>query len=79
MPRGMGGRSQKLSDTFINCRVPAAIRDHIPLLMIGDQIAWFVALTGDGLRGRMAHWADLSAERDGERIILVVSWRQNER
>lgn len=31
-PEGMEGHSQKLSDTFVNMKVPAIWRDHVPLL-----------------------------------------------
>ena len=53
-PRGMGGRAQKLSDTFINMKVPAAWRDRVPVLAVGDEAAWVVAPTATGLRGRVA-------------------------
>lgn len=38
-PQGAGG-SQKLSDFMINAKIPAAWRDHLPLLLVDDQIAW---------------------------------------
>jgi tRNA(Ile)-lysidine synthase len=53
-PRGLGGHTQKLSDTLTNLKVPAAWRARLPLLTIHEQIAWFVAPTPDGLRGRVS-------------------------
>jgi tRNA(Ile)-lysidine synthetase-like protein len=38
-PQGMGG-SQKVSDFMINQKIPAAWRDHLPLLVSGGEIAW---------------------------------------
>ena len=39
----MAGR-QKVSDLLINARVSAACRDALPLLMVGDEIAWVVGV-----------------------------------
>jgi tRNA(Ile)-lysidine synthetase-like protein len=75
-PRGSGGHSQKLSDTLINLRVPAAWRDRVPLLVIGDEIAWFVAPTAEGLRGRVGDsFAVPDAGLLPGRVIVVVRWR----
>ena len=71
-PRGMGGRSQKLSDMFINMKVPAAWRDRVPVLAVGDEAAWFVALTPDGLRGRVA--APFAAAEDASARWLGIRW-----
>ena len=38
-PQGVGG-TQKLSDFMINEKIPAAWRDHIPVLVMGDAVAW---------------------------------------
>lgn len=38
-PQGAGG-TQKIAEFMINARIPAACRDHLPLLTIGDEIAW---------------------------------------
>ncbi len=40
VPFGMGGHTQKLSDFFVNAKVPQRAREHWPLLCIGDEIAW---------------------------------------
>ena len=53
-PHGLGGHSQKIGDTFNSMGVPAAWRDRVPLFTVDDQIAWFVAPSNDGLRGRVA-------------------------
>lgn len=76
-PRGMGGRSQKLSDTLINLRVPAGWRDRVPLLVVDDAIAWFVAPAAGGLRARVAEPFAVPgdpAQRIGEGV--VVGWRR---
>ncbi|MBX3063925.1 MAG: tRNA lysidine(34) synthetase TilS [Anaerolineae bacterium] len=42
-PVGLHGKSQKLSDTLINLKVPQEWRSHIPLLIVNGEIAWIVA------------------------------------
>ena len=42
-PYGMSG-TQKVSDLFINHRIPAPLRDEVPLLTNGDVILWAVGL-----------------------------------
>lgn len=49
-PLGLGGRSQLLSDFFVNARVPRAARPTTPLVVCGDAILW---VGGQ----RPAHWA----------------------
>lgn len=39
-PLGMDGHSQKLSDFFVNEKLPQRARDHWPLLCVGDEIIW---------------------------------------
>ncbi len=39
-PLGMDGHSQKLSDFFVNEKVPHRARDRWPLLCAGDEIVW---------------------------------------
>ena len=39
-PLGMEGHSLKLSDFFINVKLPKRARDDWPLFCIGDEIAW---------------------------------------
>ena len=46
-PQGMGGHTVKLSDFFVNHKVPAAQRDGWPLLVSGQQIVWVVGLRLD--------------------------------
>jgi tRNA(Ile)-lysidine synthase len=77
LPRGLGGRSQKLSDTLINLRVPAAWRDRVPLLMVDERLAWFVAPTADGVRGRVAEPFALPEQglQPGT-VMVVVGWRK---
>ena len=39
-PLGMDGHSQKLSDFFVNEKMPQRAREHWPLLCAGDEIIW---------------------------------------
>lgn len=40
MPLGMDGHSQKLSDFFVNEKIPQRARERWPLLCMGDEIIW---------------------------------------
>ncbi len=75
-PFGMRGKSQKLSDTFTNMKVPAFYRDRVPLLTIDDEIAWFVAPTASGPRGRIA---DTFAVRGEDQSVLRLRWQPVDR
>ncbi len=39
-PLGMGGHRQKISDFFVNEKMPQRAREYWPLLCAGDQIIW---------------------------------------
>ncbi|MBC8336973.1 MAG: tRNA lysidine(34) synthetase TilS [Anaerolineales bacterium] len=39
-PLGMNGKSMKLSDFFINAKLPRRLRDRYPLLCTEDEIVW---------------------------------------
>ncbi len=39
-PAGMKGKSKMLNEFMINEKIPALIRDRIPVLVIGDRIGW---------------------------------------
>ncbi|MBL8049685.1 MAG: tRNA lysidine(34) synthetase TilS [Anaerolineales bacterium] len=39
-PLGMGGHTQKISDFFVNEKIPQRARDRWPLLCAGDEILW---------------------------------------
>ncbi len=74
-PHGLGGHSRKLSDMLQDWRVPVAWRDRVPLLAVGEALAWFVAPTPTGLRSRVAApfaWTAEPPEHD--RACLVVRW-----
>jgi tRNA(Ile)-lysidine synthetase-like protein len=43
-PLGMGGKRVKLSDLFINNRIPKRLRAKWPLVCVGEQIAWVPGL-----------------------------------
>ena len=40
VPFGMEGHSQKLSDFFVNVKLPQRARENYPLLCAGDEIIW---------------------------------------
>ena len=46
-PLGMDGHTVKLSDFFVNQKVPVAQRDAWPLLVCGQEIVWLVGLRLD--------------------------------
>ena len=50
----MGGKSRKISDMLIDMKVPREWRGQVPVLVINDEIAWFVAPTEQGFRSRIA-------------------------
>ncbi len=39
-PLGLDGHSQKLTDFFVNEKVPQRAREHWPLLCVGNEILW---------------------------------------
>ena len=39
-PHGMEGHSLKVSALMINLKIPQTWRDHVPLLVAGDEIVW---------------------------------------
>jgi len=39
-PLGLTAGSQKLSDTFVNAKIPQAARAKYPLVMINEEVAW---------------------------------------
>lgn len=74
-PRGMGGQSQPLTTTLGAMGVPQAWRERVPLLFAGETLAWFVAPSKHGLRGRVS---ELSAVPDdvsgGAGDLIAVRW-----
>jgi tRNA(Ile)-lysidine synthase len=45
-PLGMNGRSMKLSDFFINQKLPRRARDRWPLICVADEICWIPGFRG---------------------------------
>jgi tRNA(Ile)-lysidine synthase len=43
-PFGMNGQSVKLSDFFVNIKLPKRAREHWPLLIVNNEIAWVMGL-----------------------------------
>ncbi len=46
-PAGMGGRSKKLQDYFVDAKIPRRKRDLVPLLVAGEDILWIVGQRTD--------------------------------
>jgi tRNA(Ile)-lysidine synthetase-like protein len=43
-PLGLGGATVRLSDLFINAKLPLAWRDYLPLLATNGEILWVVGI-----------------------------------
>jgi hypothetical protein len=56
-------------------KVPAAWRDHVPLLVVDNEIGWFVVPTAQGIRGRQSETFALPDPGPESRIIAVY-WRR---
>jgi hypothetical protein len=67
----MNGHSQKLSDVFVNLKVPQGLRNRVPLLTVNEEIAWFVAPTASGVQGRLSERFAVKPDSDS---ILRVRW-----
>jgi tRNA(Ile)-lysidine synthase len=46
-PTGMGGRSKKIQDYFVDEKVPRRKRDLVPLLCSGEDVLWVVGMRTD--------------------------------
>ncbi len=46
-PTGMGGKSKKLQDYFVDEKVPRRKRDLVPLLCSGENVLWVVGMRTD--------------------------------
>jgi tRNA(Ile)-lysidine synthase len=53
-PLGMDGRSQKLSDFFVNCKLPERFRSGYPLVFSAGELVWIPGL-------RMSHSTRVTA------------------
>jgi len=62
LPLGLHGR-QKLSDLLINVKTPAACRDSLPLVLVGEAIAWVVGVRCDQRFAVTDHTARVCALR----------------
>jgi tRNA(Ile)-lysidine synthase len=70
-PAGLNGKSQKLSDTLVNLKVPREWRTQIPLLMVNGVIAWFVVPTPSGVRAKIAEGFRLSTLKNHESTVHI--------
>jgi tRNA(Ile)-lysidine synthase len=64
-PAGMGGKSKKIQDYFVDEKVPRRKRDLVPLLCSGEDVLWVV-----GMRTDERFLADAETKK-----VLVVSVR----
>ncbi|HXY54597.1 MAG TPA: tRNA lysidine(34) synthetase TilS [Nitrospirota bacterium] len=46
-PAGMGGRSKKLQDFFVDVKVPRRRRDTVPIILSDNDVVWVVGLRTD--------------------------------
>jgi tRNA(Ile)-lysidine synthase len=61
-PLGMNGQTMKVSDFFINLKLPHRARARWPVLMVGDQIAWVMGL-------RLSH--PFRVERETRQVLRL--------
>jgi tRNA(Ile)-lysidine synthase len=47
-PAGMGGRSKKLQDYFVDEKVPKMRRNAAPLLATDQDVVWIIGMRTDG-------------------------------
>lgn len=68
-PTGMGGKSKKLQDYFVDEKIPRHERDTVPILLSGNDVLWVVGLRTDNrfLPGK------------GTKRVLVVQVRREQR
>ena len=66
-PAGMGGRSKKLQDYFVDEKVPLSGRAAVPLLATQKDIVWVIGMRTDGR----------FLPETGTRKVLVVSIRKH--
>ncbi len=64
-PLGMPGKTVKLSDIFVNLKIPKRARKNWPLVCVGDEIAWAPGLRMSG------RFAVRGAEKTALRLRLV--------
>ncbi|HUI67952.1 MAG TPA: tRNA lysidine(34) synthetase TilS [Nitrospirota bacterium] len=67
-PAGMGGKSKKLQDYFVDAKIPRQERDSVPILLSGNDVLWVVGRRTDNrfLPGK------------GTKRVLVVQVRREE-
>ncbi len=70
-PLGMGGSTQKIKDILIALRIPADVRDHLPLLTVNDRPAWLVA----GEQQRLAE--DFAVRVTSHQRVLLLYYTQD--
>jgi len=68
-PVGMGGKSKKLQDYFVDEKIPRHERDNVPILLSGNDVLWVVGFRTDNrfLLGK------------GTKRVLVVQVRREQR
>jgi tRNA(Ile)-lysidine synthase len=63
-PLGMPGMSMKLSNLFVNLKIPKRLRKHWPVVCLGEEIAWIPGL-------RMGHTCRLTDSSQGALLLSV--------
>jgi tRNA(Ile)-lysidine synthase len=68
-PAGMGGKSKKLQDYFVDEKIPRHERDTVPILLSGNDVLWVMGLRTDNrfLPGK------------GTKRVLMVQVRREQR
>lgn len=73
-PAGLGGKSQKISDLFVNLKVPAAWRPYVPLLTVNEETAWIIAPVMEGFKSRLAEAFALHRDDADRNSIEIVQF-----
>jgi tRNA(Ile)-lysidine synthase len=68
-PLGLHGHTRKLKDVLIDLKIPAAERDHIPLLMINELLAWLPLPDSGRINTRLA-------VSPANRSVAVFQWQR---
>jgi hypothetical protein len=55
-------------------KIPAGWRDRVPLLVVDNEIGWFVAPSAQGIRGRQAETFALPQSAPNLHVI-TARWR----
>lgn len=68
-PFGMKGHSRKFKEILIDMKVPVGLRNCVPLIIVNNEIVWFIAPTTPSLSSRISE--EVAVRPDETRTI----WR----